>query len=78
MKIGVLHGQLDKWQSGIAWGRIPAWQGSDGLFIHLWCMKLRSLPQRAEMISKQNYTGVRFFKAFYPQTMFTRTKSNVR
>jgi hypothetical protein len=78
MKIGVLNGKLNRWQAGIAWGKAPTWQGSGYWYVHLWCMKLRSLPPQREMISKQNYVGLRFFKAFYPQRMFTRTKSNIR
>ena len=68
MKIGVLTSQLNRWQAGIAWGKAPEWQAQflkrHFRFIHVWCMKLVSLPEKSEMIQRENYRGIHFYKEF--------------
>jgi len=62
MKIGVLNGKLNRWQAGIAWGKAPEWQHEFYSFVHVWCIKLKSLPPQGKTISPENYTGLRWFK----------------
>jgi hypothetical protein len=69
MKLGVLTGQLNKWQAGIAFGKAPDWQVAvlrkqPFRFIHIWCMKLVSLPPPNEIINPEYYQGFRFYKEF--------------
>jgi hypothetical protein len=68
MKIGVLHGKLNQWQAGIAWGKAPEWQQRflhrQFWFIHAWCLKLISHPKPNEMIQPEHFKGIRFYKEF--------------
>lgn len=67
MTIGVLP-QLNKWTAGIAFGKAPEWQRrmlrANYWFIHLWFLKLCSLPDEGKMITPANYRGFRLFKQF--------------
>ena len=68
MTIGRLFSEPNKLQWGIAWGKAPSWQRQqlhkDYWFIHIWFLRLKSIPPPGQMITKENYRGFRLYKQF--------------
>jgi len=72
MKIGSLTStKLNRWQAGIAWGKAPAWQQQGYWFIHIWFIKLETLPPMGEMIRPEHYRGLRLYRQFDLHKLFT-------